>query len=169
MSPSDLQKNSMVERLKEQNARLKSELNILTEKLEEFVQKAKAKKQRKLELKRKGIEEDNEVIKQKKMELNKVQNKIKQYNKEIANMRRQLEGNYNIDKIIGLEDEVKDKERILKELQSENQSLIGVQKEQEKALKGLKRDYELDDKISELSAELKQAKEKLRKVKKLFM
>lgn len=80
-------------------------------------------------------------------------------------MRRQLEGSYNIDKIIGLEDEVKDKERILKELQNENESLIGVQKEQEKALNDLKRDYEMDDKISELNSELKQAKEKLRKVK----
>lgn len=79
-------------------------------------------------------------------------------------MRRQLEGSYNIDKIIGLEDEVKDKERILKELQNENESLIGVQKEQEKALNDLKRDYEMDDKISELNTELKQAKEKLRKV-----
>lgn len=79
-------------------------------------------------------------------------------------MRRQLEGSYNIDKIISLEDEVKDKERILKELQNENESLMGVQKEQEKALISLKKDYEFDDKISELNSELKQAKEKLRKV-----
>ena len=53
-------------------------------------------------------------------------------------MRRQLEGSYNIDKIIGLEDEVKNKERILKELQQENESLMNVQKEQEKALLNLK-------------------------------
>ena len=110
------------------------------------------------------MEDDNDIIKQKKAELTKVQNKIKNYNKEIANIRRQLEGSYNIDKIIGLEDEVKDKERILKELQLEHKSLTGVQKEQEKALNSLKRDYELDDKISELNSELKQAKEKLRKV-----
>ena len=42
-------------------------------------------------------------------------------------MRRQLEGSYNIDKIIALEDEMKNKERILKELQDENESLLKVQ------------------------------------------
>ena len=51
MSPAALQKNTMVERLKEQNSRLKNELKLLTEKLEEFVQKAKAKKQKKQEMK----------------------------------------------------------------------------------------------------------------------
>lgn len=164
MSPQSLQKNSMVERLKEQNERLKAELEMLTTKLEDFVAKAKLKKHQKLEKKRKGLEEDNEIIKSKKQELSKLQSKIKAYNKEITNLRRQLEGSYNIDKITSLEDEVKDKERILKQLQGENKSLQSVQKEQEKALNGLKKDYALDEKISELNADLKKAKEKLRKV-----
>lgn len=72
MSPAALQKNTMIERLKDQNDRLKSELTVLTEKLEEFVQKSKAKKQQKLDMKRKGADEDNEIIKQKKAELSKV-------------------------------------------------------------------------------------------------
>ena len=164
MTATALQKTSMVERLKEQNERLKNELKVLTEKLEEFVQKAKVSKQSKVDHKKRAVEEDNEVIKAKKAELAKIQNKIKSYNKEIANMRRQLEGSYNIDKIIGLEDEVKDKERVLRELQTENESLISVQKEQEKALKSMKRDFELDGKVDELNGELKLAKEKLRKV-----
>lgn len=53
-------------------------------------------------------------------------------------MRRKLEGSYNIDKIISLEDEVKYKENILKQLKDENESLMAVKKEQEKALASLK-------------------------------
>lgn len=49
-------------------------------------------------------------------------------------MRRQLEGSYNIYKIIALEDEQKNKERVLKSLQDESESLLKVQREQEKAL-----------------------------------
>lgn len=41
-------------------------------------------------------------------------------------MRWQLEGSYNIEKIIQLEDEMKNKEKILSELQSENESLLKV-------------------------------------------
>ena len=44
-------------------------------------------------------------------------------------MRRQLEGSYNIQKIIALEDEQKNKERILQQLQEESESLIKVQRE----------------------------------------
>lgn len=44
-------------------------------------------------------------------------------------MRRQLEGSYNIQKIIALEDEQKNKERILQQLQDESESLIKVQRE----------------------------------------
>ena len=79
MTATALQKNNMIERLKDQNDRLKEELKVLTEKLEEFVQKAKAKKQQKLDMKRKGAEDENEIIKQKKAELAKIQNKIKFY------------------------------------------------------------------------------------------
>ena len=44
-------------------------------------------------------------------------------------MRRQLEGSYNIQKIIALEDEQKNKERMLKALQDESESLVKVQRE----------------------------------------
>lgn len=62
------------------------------------------------------------------------QSKTQYYKREIENMRRQLEGSYNIQKIVALEDEQKNKERILKQLQEESESLLKVQKEQEKAL-----------------------------------
>jgi hypothetical protein len=41
-------------------------------------------------------------------------------------MRRQLEGSYNIQKIVSLEDEQKNKERILKQLKEESESLLKV-------------------------------------------
>ena len=79
-------------------------------------------------------------------------------------MRRQLEGSYNIQKIISLEDEQKNKERILKQLQEEADSLLKVQKEQEKALRALNKEGEYDAKIGELGDELRVAKENLRKL-----
>jgi len=79
-------------------------------------------------------------------------------------MRRQLEGSYNIQKIIALEDEQKNKERILRQLQEESESLLKVQKEQEKALTALNKHGEYDGKISELGEELRTAKEHLRKL-----
>lgn len=79
-------------------------------------------------------------------------------------MRRQLEGSYNIQKIIALEDEQKNKERILKSLQDESESLLKVQREQEKALQALNKEGEYDQKISELNDELRTAKEHLRKL-----
>lgn len=72
-------------------------------------------------------------------------------------MRRQLEGSYNIEKIIQLEDEMKNKEKILAELQQENESLLKVQKEQEKALHSMN-EGDVDEKISEISSELHKAK-----------
>jgi len=62
----------------------------------------------------------------KEIELKSSQHKVQYYKREIENMRRQLEGSYNIQKIIALEDEQKNKERILKQLQDESESLLKV-------------------------------------------
>lgn len=53
----------------------------------------------------------------------------------------------NVLRIIQLEDELKNKERILKNLHEENESLIRVQKEQEKALQALNKEGDYDKKI----------------------
>ena len=71
----------------------------------------------------------DEQILQKETELKQAQAKTAHYKREIENMRRQLEGSYNIQKIVALEDEQKNKERILKRLQEESESLLKVQKE----------------------------------------
>ena len=63
-----------------------------------------------------------------------------------------------------MEDEQKNKERILRQLQGESESLLKVQLEQEKALKALNKNGEYDAKITELNDELRGAKENLRKL-----
>ena len=79
-------------------------------------------------------------------------------------MRRQLEESYNIQKITQLEDEQKNKQRILKQLQEENRALVKVQKDQEKALQSLSKENDYEKKIYVLNVELKKAKEHLRKL-----
>jgi hypothetical protein len=94
----------MIDKLKNQNDKLKNELRMLTMKLEEFVEKAKLKKTAGMDKKK---NEPDEILKSKKLlsktiakenELKASQNKIHYYKKEIAAMRRQLEGSYNIEK-----------------------------------------------------------------------
>ena len=60
---------------------------------------------------------------------------------------------------MALEDEQKNKERILRQLQEESESLLKVQKEQEKALVKLNKHGDYDQKIGELGHELRVAKE----------
>ena len=66
------------------------------------------------------------MIQGKERELRESQNKIQYYKKEIEAMRRQLEQTYNVQKITQLEDEQKNKKRILKQLQDENRALVKV-------------------------------------------
>lgn len=100
----------------------------------------------------------------KQSELKEAQMRLLYYKKEIGNMRRHLEDTYNIQKITQLEDEQKNKKRILQQLQDENKALCKVQKDQEQALKSLSKENEYEKKIHELDGELKLAKEHLRKV-----
>ena len=67
-------------------------------------------------------------------------------------------------KIIQLEDDLKNKQRILKSVQEENESLLKVQREQEKALQALNKEGDYDRKISDLNEELRKQKEQLRKL-----
>jgi antirestriction protein len=79
-------------------------------------------------------------------------------------MRHQLEQSYNIQKITELEDEQKNKKRILKQFRDENTALVRIQKDQEKALANLSKENDYEKRINELNSELKQAKEHLRKL-----
>lgn len=77
------------------------------------MQSAKRKKQRESG----ASEQTDELLKRKEKELLSSQNKITKLKTEIGLMRRQLEGVFNIDHIVKLENELKNKTRILKELE----------------------------------------------------
>lgn len=98
-------------KLRNQNDRLREELKDLTKQLESYIEKTRIQKQPQYA----STEKEPHIIK-KENELKQSQMKIAFYKKEIETMRRQLEGSYNIQKIIALEDEQKDKERILAQL-----------------------------------------------------
>ena len=78
-----------------------------------MMQSAKRKKQRESG----ASEQTDELLKRKEKELLSSQNKITKLKTEIGLMRRQLEGVFNIDHIVKLENELKNKTRILKELE----------------------------------------------------
>jgi hypothetical protein len=103
---------------------MKAELKQLTSKLEMFVEKTRQRKND--QFGKNELDQDDEIM-AKEIELKSSQHKVQYYKREIENMRRQLEGSYNIQKIIALEDEQKNKERILKQLQEEAESLLKVQ------------------------------------------
>ena len=102
---------------------MKAELKQLTSKLEMFVEKMRQRKND--QFGKNELDQDDEMM-AKEIELKSSQHKVQYYKREIENMRRQLEGSYNIQKIIALEDEQKNKERILKQLQEEAESLLKV-------------------------------------------
>ena len=95
----------VISNLSKQNERLKNELKMLNEKLE---QQSKQKKQTL------GPLEKDEQMLEKEAELKTSQNNILKYKKEIESLRKSNEGPYNIQKIVALEDEHKNKMRILK-------------------------------------------------------
>ena len=71
--------------MRDQNDKLKTDLKVLTSKLEEFVETSRQKKQDKYTSK--NVEKD-EFIKAKEQELKQSQNKIQFYKKELDAMRR---------------------------------------------------------------------------------
>ena len=75
-----------------------------------------------------------------------------------------MEGSYNIQKIMALENELSHKQKLLKKLERENSDILAMQKEQERAIQLLKKNSNYEKKFSELNVELKAAKEHVRKL-----
>jgi len=154
------EKQMVIGKLRQQNEKLKAELAMLTNKLEVFIEKSRKRKHKQMfGVAGHDLSQKDEQILIKEGELRQAQAKTQYYKWEIENMRRQLEGSYNIQKIVALEDEQKNKERILKALQDESETLLKVQREQEKALEKLNKHGDYDQKIGELGTELRTAKE----------
>jgi len=66
----------------------------------------------------------------KQKELHQTQRKMQFYKREIDKMRTQLDGSYNIQKIIALENEQAHKLNQLKKLEEEHKEIIHFQKDQ---------------------------------------
>ena len=83
-------KRGMIQKLRNQNDKLKQELRVLTVKLEEFVENAKQKRTNKSDLWNATAdmdEEEQQIIKEKEAKLKKAQSRIQMYKKEINAMR----------------------------------------------------------------------------------
>ena len=79
-------------------------------------------------------------------------------------MRQQLDGSYNIQTIIQLEDDQANKLRILKSLEIQNSNILKIQRDEKRAIRILRKSGNYEKKFTELNIELKQAKEHYRKL-----
>ena len=135
-----------------QNDRLKAELTGLSSHLEDLMAR-----------KRRGAARGNDDTRPDK-ELAGGQNRVKKLKQEIGQMKRQLEGTYNIEKVVQMEDELKHKTRVLQGLESEHQALLSVSKQQTEAVKALSKEDVYSTNIDTLANELLEAKKKLKKL-----
>ena len=170
-------KEKTVRRLREQNEMLKTELRALARKLDEFVnvqrnKAATAQASRRsaagglppLPMSAKGYSEAVSTYDAKERELRETERKLGFYRKEIAKMRSQLDGSYNIQQIIALEDDQANKLRILKELEGRSRDIASIAKFQKRAIRNLKASNVYEKKVDDLTLELKQAKDHFRKL-----
>ena len=102
----------------------------------------------------------------KEKQLKAVHKKLEIYKRANVELKKQLGSVYHPEKLQQLKSEKKDKERIIEELQSENKSLLMVQRNQTKKIEEQETlKHEWPAKVSSLMADLRVAKEKLRKVR----
>lgn len=104
------------------------------------------------------------MIEAKQKELHQTHRQITYYKREIDKMRAQLDGSYNIQKIMQLENEQSHALSRLKQLERDYSETIKYQKDQEKAMKVLRQNGQYEKKFTELNSELKAAKDHYRKL-----
>lgn len=134
-----------MQKLRVQNDNLKKELKTLAGKLEEYLQ---ASRQKRLQHSRDRPDMPRSYaapfehkagepyeystdprIESKQKELHQTQRQIKFYKREIDRMRAQLDGSYNIQKIMTLENEQSDKLRQLRQLEHDYGETMYFQKD----------------------------------------
>ncbi len=111
--------------------------------LEEMMQRGKRKKQ--------GMMGEGNETNETEKQLISSHSRINKLKGEIGHMRRQLVGVFNIDNIVKIEDELKNKTRVLGELEADHQALLKVSRGQEKAYKYLSKEDDYQRSISLLS------------------
>ena len=114
--------------MEELNQKLKDELLLLVDAMEAQLLKVKEARDRDIDNYRNREERDPD-LRTKEKELKSAQVKASNMKKEIVSMKRQLENAFDIDKIISLENELKDKEQTAAQLRDETDSLRKIQNE----------------------------------------
>eukprot|EP00826_Nyctotherus_ovalis_P060391 TRINITY_DN8469_c0_g2_i1.p1 TRINITY_DN8469_c0_g2~~TRINITY_DN8469_c0_g2_i1.p1 ORF type:complete len:442 (+),score=151.18 TRINITY_DN8469_c0_g2_i1:31-1326(+) len=150
-------KGAIVEKMRQQNAKLKAEFALLRDKLEECIEKAKNGSR--LPADKPTLTEEELAREQ---EMKKIQQKISYYKKQTETMKKQLEGALNIDKIVALENEEVARRKVIQELESEKNSLLRIQREQSKAMDVMANERELKKRRDQLKEELRNKKNELK-------
>eukprot|EP00347_Sterkiella_histriomuscorum_P021818 403332657 len=151
----------LLPKLSTQNHKLRDQVNGLLDLLENYAISFYSKKQEKYKPER---YQPDEQLKIKDKELLDRLNKIRHYQKEIKDLRKQLSESYNIERLAELENEIKIKQNRIKELKDEEMSLKRVQGEQEEAFHSINREGDFDDKINEMAQQLRQYKKQYREI-----
>lgn len=134
-------KQNQKERLIEQNIKLKTQIYELAKQLDEILLKDKSKK-KSYGIGLNRIDEEDELVREKRLEVQKQQIEISDLKHRIFIAKRQLEAVYNNDAIQTKEDEIKTLKGELKTLEDEKEGHINIQKLQNKALKVVKNEEE---------------------------
>lgn len=90
--------------------------------------------------------------------------KINKYKKDIANMKKQLDGNLNEARITDLENQSRYLGKRIQELESENSALQKIEREQKKALEIASNAQGYPEKLESLRTEIKTLKDKYREL-----
>lgn len=94
--------------MEEINGKLKDELQHLITAIESQLAKIKSQKEKKRQNYGTKFEEENEELRGLDQEIKTAQKRTNFYKKEIRVMKKQLEGAYDLDKVVALENELKD-------------------------------------------------------------
>lgn len=152
---------SRYQQLLEKNDKLTSELKSIADATQEIINREKDRRRQKYHF------EEDEEVKKKTQVLREQQGQLNYLKKKIQAKKRELDNAYQYPLIREKEDQLRNLKRILDELMRERESVTKIQKDQSRALKGLrfskeeqKRKAELNDEISSIKKENKLLVEK---------
>eukprot|EP00743_Colponemidia_sp_Colp-15_P003951 GILK01004262.1.p1 GENE.GILK01004262.1~~GILK01004262.1.p1 ORF type:complete len:520 (-),score=147.75 GILK01004262.1:259-1818(-) len=148
----------VVDKLKKANSNLRQQLKELSGALDRALTGAK---------KGKAAEPDastDSAIQGKEKELRLAHKKLEQYRKDIAAMKKQITDSANLERVVKLDNQLKEKELLLAQLQDENKSLQKIQREQSKALEQATAAGDVPAKLRSVLEDLRVSKERLREL-----
>ena len=148
-------KQNQKERLIEQNIKLKTQIYELAKQLDQILLKDKSKKKT-YGIGLPKIEEEDELIRQKRLQIQKQQIEIEEVKSKIFIAKRQLECVYNHEAIQTKEDQIKTLKGKLKILEEEKEGHLNIHKVQSKALKVVRNEEQYGEKLKNVMNEANQ-------------